>query len=227
MTTPDVNGFLARVPLFQGLSPSDINTIRGAMVPRRFSSGESIVHQDDSNGQAFFIIVDGSVDVVVVTAEGKQTALATLGVGEFFGEMSILDGEPRSASVIAAESCELLILQRRDFIRILEGYPAIAIQMLITMSLRLRRSNRHINTLSILSVYGRIADVILQIADERGETVEGYLVINDPPTHQAMADMAGTTRETVTRVLTQLRKKRYISNDRKRLVILDAKKLLD
>ena len=117
MNTPDVHAFLARVPLFQGLSAVDIDTIRGAMQPRRFTVGEGIVHQDESNGQAFFIIVDGTVDVVVMTAEGKQTILATLGVGEFFGEMSILDGEPRSASVIASESCELLMLQRRDFIR--------------------------------------------------------------------------------------------------------------
>jgi CRP/FNR family transcriptional regulator/CRP/FNR family cyclic AMP-dependent transcriptional regulator len=162
-----------------------------------------------------------------MTNEGKQTILATLSKGDFFGEMSILDGEPRSATVVAAKNCELLMLYRKTLLEIMQNYPKIAIQMLITMSQRLRRSNRHINTLSKMSVYGRIADVILQIAGEHGRRLDDMIVIEDPPTHQTIAEMAGTSRETVSRVISLLRKKHYITTDRKKMVILNEEKLYD
>jgi len=111
--------------------------------------------------------------------------------------------------------------------QILEKYPKIAIQMLVTMSRRLRRSNKQINTLSMMSVYGRVADVILQIAQDRGKRISDMLIINKPPTHQHIAEMAGTTRETVTRIMSQLKKKHFITFDRKRLVILNEGKLYD
>ncbi len=141
--------------------------------------------------------------------------------------MSILDGEPRSASVVAAQECELFMLYRKQLLEILEKVPKITLQMLITMSRRLRRSNKHINTLSMMSVYGRIADVILQLAKEHGERMGDIIVIQNPPPHRVLAEMAGTSRETVSRVLSQLRKKHYISTDRKRLVVLNEEKLYD
>ena len=223
----DVLFFLSEVPLFQGLSEEQLQPIYDAMVLRHYRSGETIVHQDDSQSQTFYLIVSGTVNVVVLSPEGKQAILATLSSGEFFGEMSILDGEPRSATVVAEHDCEVYLLHRREFVRILESFPQIAIQMLVTLSGRLRRTNRHINTLSIFSVYGRIADVILQIGEEHGSRVGDCLVINDPPTHQTIAEMAGTSRETVSRVLAQLKQKGCITADRKRLVVLNEKKLFD
>ena len=227
MDPQDLDTFTSNVPLFANLSTEDRRAICSAMIQRSFTEGEIIVHEEDDEHQTFFIIVTGSVHVSVLSSEGKQAILATLHSGEFFGEMAVLDGEPRSASVVAAEKCRLLMLYRKSFIEILQKYPKITIAMLIEMSHRLRRSNRHINTLSMMSVYGRVAEVLLQLAKDGGRKVGSMIVIDKRPTHQIIADMAGTSRETVSRVLSQLQKKRYLTIDRKRLVILNEAKLYD
>jgi CRP/FNR family transcriptional regulator/CRP/FNR family cyclic AMP-dependent transcriptional regulator len=225
MESKEFDDFFADVPLFANLSPADRRAISSGLIQRTFASGDTIVHEDDDEHQTFFIIVSGSVHVAVNSSEGKQAILATLRSGEFFGEMAVLDGEPRSASVVAAEPCRLLMLYRKAFLDILQRYPKIAIAMLIEMSRRQRRSNRHINTLSMMSVYGRVAEVLLQLAKEHGRKTGSMIIIDKRPTHQTIAEMAGTSRETVSRVLSQLQKKRYLTMDRKRLVILNEAKL--
>jgi len=225
MDLEEFEKFTADVPLFSNLNAQERMAIHNAMIQRSFNSGEIIVHEDDNENQTFFIIVSGSVHVTVISNEGKQSILATLRSGEFFGEMAILDGEPRSASVIAADKCKLLMLYRKSFISILQEYPKITIAMLVEMSRRLRRSNRHINSLSMMSVYGRVADVLLQLSKDNGRKVGSMIVVEDRPTHQTIADMAGTSRETVSRVLSQLQKKGYLTITRKRLVILNEEKL--
>jgi len=225
MDLEEFEAFTTDVPLFSNLNTQERQAICSAMVQRPFNSGEIIVHEEDLENQTFFIIVSGSVHVTVYSNEGKQSILATLRSGEFFGEMAMLDGEPRSASVVAAESCKLLMLYRKSFIQILQQYPKIAIAMLVEMSRRLRRSNRHINTLSLMSVYGRVADVLLQLAKDKGRKVGTMTVVDERPNHQTIADMAGTSRETVSRVLSQLQKKGYLTINRKRLVILNEEKL--
>ena len=218
---------LQSVPIFQDLSVSELMALSDIVYSKKYKNGETIVHEEDSQSKTFFIITAGSVNVIAYTSEGKQTILATLGSGEFFGEMSLLDGEPRSATVESDGECELLMLYRRDFLKILEQFPKITLRMLVSLSQRVRKANRHINTLSMMSVYGRVADVIMQLANDRGHREGDVVVIADPPTHQFIAEMAGTSRETVSRILAQLRKKGYIHTDRKRLVVLDEEKLYD
>lgn len=227
MQKQDIESFLARVPLFSGITPKERGAVCSALVPRQFSQDQIIVHEEDKNNQSFFVIIEGSVNVIVFTSEGKQTILATLHRGDFFGEMALLDGEPRSASVVAAEPCSLLMLYRQSFLELLKSQPTMATRMLVEMSHRLRKANRHISTLSLMSVYGRVADVILQIGKDNGRRIDSMTVVENRPTHQAIADRVGTSRETVSRVISQLQKKGYISIDRKRLVILDETKLCD
>jgi CRP/FNR family transcriptional regulator/CRP/FNR family cyclic AMP-dependent transcriptional regulator len=221
----EVEVLFSSVPLFSSLTQSEIAAVSRIMIVKSFNEGEVIVHEEDEENQTFFVILAGRAYVAVVTSEGKQTILATLKKNDFFGEMAILDGEPRSASVIAAEKCKLCMLYRREFFNVLERHPKIAIQMLVTMSRRLRRTNRQINTLSLMSVYGRVADVILRMAEEQGEKRGEMTMIANRPTHQIIAEMAGTSRETVSRILSQLQKKKYILLDRKKLVILNEEKL--
>lgn len=225
MTPEELDSCIEKVPLFSSLSAEEISAMKSVMIAREFETGEVIVHQEDDSLQTFFIIASGSVQVTVVTQEGKQAILATLRKGEFFGEMGILDGEPRSASVVAAQKCLLLMLYRNPFLDILEKFPKLTIRMLVEMSRRLRHTNRQINTLSMMSVYGRVADVILQLARENGRKIGHMIVIDNRPTHQDIADMAGTSRETVSRIISQLQKKQFLSIDRKKMVILDEEKL--
>jgi CRP/FNR family cyclic AMP-dependent transcriptional regulator len=222
-----VKSLAMNVPLFNGLSTSDLNALCGMMIRKQFKAGEVIVHEEEEKGQTFFIINSGVVHVAVMTSEGKNAILATLRRGDFFGEMALLDGEPRSASVVAAQQCDVFLLYRRMFLDILERFPKIGVHLLIEMSKRIRRANRHINTLSMMSVYGRVADVLLQLAKEQGIRGQNMIVIHNRPTHQTIADTAGTSRETVSRILAQLQKKHYIAIDGKKLVILNEKKLYD
>jgi CRP/FNR family cyclic AMP-dependent transcriptional regulator len=221
----EIEMIAAKVPLFSCLSSTELSAICRIMVQKTFCANEVIVHEEDDDGQTFFIIVSGRVHVAVITSEGKSSILATLKPGDFFGEMSMLDGEPRSASVIASEECSLLMLYRNMFMDILKRYPKITIQILIEMSHRLRKANKHINTLSLISIYGRVADVLLQLAKEQGLRVKNMIIIPNRPTHQIIADMAGTSRETVSRILSQLQKKHYLVIDGKKMVILNEEKL--
>jgi CRP/FNR family transcriptional regulator/CRP/FNR family cyclic AMP-dependent transcriptional regulator len=197
------------------------------MVSRHYEAGETVLHENDDEAQTFFIITEGVVHVVATTSEGNNAILAVLKKGDFFGEMSFLDGEPRSASVIASPEagCELVLLYRHVFLGIVKQHPQISIQLLAEMSRRLRRANRHIGTLSLMSVYGRVADVLLRIAGEQGIREGRYRVIPVRPSQQVIADMACTTRETVLRILSQLQKKHYIAMDKKRLIILNEEDL--
>ena len=108
-----------KVPLFKGLSREDVQEICSIMIPRTFNPGEVILHEDDDETQTFFVIIQGSVNVGTITAEGKQIIFAQLNKGEFFGEMALLDGEPRSASVMAAEKCRIFMLYRKPFLEML------------------------------------------------------------------------------------------------------------
>ena len=227
MDTQKIIEFAKKVPLFQGLTDTEMLAVCSLMILREFHKGEVIVQKDDDEGQTFFIIVSGTAHVSVITPEGKQTILATLKRSDFFGEIAILDGEPRSASVIAAEDCKVFMLYRKPFLDILHRFPKITIQMLIEMSRRLRKSNRQINTLSLISTYGRVAEVILRMAKEQGYRVGNVTIISNRPTHQMIAEMAGTSRETVSRIISTLQKKHYIAIDRKKMTILDEEKLYD
>ena len=225
MSSEEIVEIISRVPVFTALNTKELGAVSSVMIVREFSPDEVIVHEEDTESQTLFIIGTGSVHVAVISSEGKQTILATLKQGEFFGEMALLDGEPRSASVVAAEPCTLLMLYRKSFMDLLMKYPKISIQMLTEMSKRLRKSNRHINTLSLMSVYGRVADVLMQLAKDSGKKAGTMMIIENRPTHQVIADMAGTSRETVSRILSQLQKKHYLSIDKKRMVILNEEKL--
>lgn len=220
MSKEELIPFLKNVPVFEGLRDEEYETIISALIPKNFSKGETIVFEEDSESSSFFLIGSGNVSVVVITPEGRQTILATLKKGEFFGEMALLDGEPRSASVVAAEDCRLYMLNRVDFMRLLQRHPDIPTRMLVEMSKRLRHSNRQINSLSMMSAYGRVADVLMQMADDSGRKKDDTIVIEPCPTHKTISEMACTTRETVSRVFSRLRKQRKIITDRKRMVII-------
>jgi len=227
MDTQKIMEFAKKVPLFQGLTDTEMLAVCSLMILREFHTGEVIVQKDEEEDQTFFIIVSGTAHVSVITSEGKQTILATLRRSDFFGEIAILDGEPRSASVIAAEDCKVLMLYRKPFLDILHRFPKITIQMLIEMSKRIRNSNRQINTLSLISASGRVAEVILRMAREQGYRMGSVMIIPKRPTHQMIAEMAGTSRETVSRIISALQKKHYIAIDRKKMTILNEEKFYD
>ena len=150
----DLN-LLREVPIFSDLSESEINIIIDMAVRRSFPKNSLIV-LEESHAETLYIIESGSVKITRLNDEGREVILAMLGTSEFFGEMALLDGQGRSANVMALEETQLLTLSRRDFLDVLHRFPSISIQLLKEMTGRLRKSDQHIKSLSLSDAEHRI-----------------------------------------------------------------------
>ena len=201
--------FLRKIPLFEGLTEEDLEAIALVTITRSFSKDQVIILAEEE-GDALFIIRTGQVKVSIVSEDGREVILSLLRDGAVFGELSLLDEKPRSANVIATEDAELYMLRRGDFLLLLHKMPKIAISLLSELASRLRKTDRKIEGLALLDVTSRISETLLVLADEQGhETIDGFHIANRP-THQQLANMSGTTRETVSRVLKRLESQGYI-----------------
>ncbi|MDQ3003313.1 MAG: Crp/Fnr family transcriptional regulator [Fibrobacterota bacterium] len=224
------NDLLKGVDLFSALDDTQVETIAQMVIEKTYPKGDIILMEDEDTNQSLFIIAKGEVKVVLTAEDGREAILASLKEGDFFGEMALLDGEPRSATVRAVEESRLLTIRREDFLLAMKKQPDLALTLLSEMSGRLRKSNRQISSLALMRVYGRVAATLLQLMEERGirtKTKDGksIIVVKDRPTQQFIADMSGTTRETVSRVLNFFQKKGYIVLDGKDLLILQEDEL--
>ena len=209
---------LRNVPIFSDLKDSDLNIISDKMISRAYEKGQMIL-LEESQGETFFIIVSGAVKVTRLSDDGREVILAILGESDFFGEMSLLDGEGRSANIVANEDAEVLTLSRRDFLDCLETYPKIAIALLQELAIRLRKSDQHIESLSLSDSEHRIAITLIRFAQELGTIKQGDVKISNLPFQQDIANMAGTSRETVSRTLKLLEEKDLIKKHGKDLII--------
>jgi CRP/FNR family transcriptional regulator/CRP/FNR family cyclic AMP-dependent transcriptional regulator len=216
----DKTALLGKIPLFSALSKPEIGRLADVVLMRSYEKGAAVVFEEDNATNAMFIIVSGKVRISVMGYEGKEAILAIMGAGEYFGEMSVIDGEPRSASAYAAENTDLLVLRREDLFHQLEINPRLALSMLIEFSRRLRQADNRITSLALLGVYGRIANTLIELANSRGKREGDLIVIANRPTQQEIADMTGTTRETVSRVLNRLQRSGSLIVERDKIIIL-------
>lgn len=223
-------GLLKGVELFSELNEEQIGMLANLVVSQNFNRDETVVLEGDDSVQALYLIASGSVQVYMSGADGRETILSFLERGDFFGEMSLIDGEPRSASVRTVTDAQLLIIHRESFLQLIRQTPEIAMGLLSELSKRLRKANRQIGSLSTMSVSGRVAGTLLNLMEERGvriHTDNGAMVtvIHNRPTQQQLADMSGTTRETVSRICSLLVKANAIAMTGKDIVIFDENAL--
>ena len=203
---------LRNVPIFTDLSDSDLNRIASKMVSRDYEKGQMIL-LEESTGETFFIITSGTVKVTRLSDDGREVILALLGESDFFGEMSLLDGEGRSANIVANEDAEVMTLSRRDFLEYLETYPKIAIALLEELAVRIRKSDQQIESLSLSDSEQRIGITLIRLAEERGTIKRGDVTVQNLPYQQDIANMAGTSRETVSRTLKLLEDKKLVKRN--------------
>ena len=211
---------LQNLPLFGELEESEQIEIWSHVITRSYKKSNIILFEEDP-GDSLFIIKEGKVKITRLSEEGKEVILSILGEGEFFGEMSLLDGESRSANVIALSDCDVFILKRDKFLSILKSTPQIAITLLEELAHRIRMSDQQIEYLSLADAESKVAIIILRIAEETGTFKMGVVTIEDLPMQQDMANMSGTSRETISRMLSDFTDKGYIERKGKKLVILD------
>jgi CRP/FNR family transcriptional regulator, cyclic AMP receptor protein len=202
---------LAHVPLFAVLAPRELDALGQALRPRRYAKGDMIFQQGDP-GDAFYVIESGEVKVVLSSADGKEVILAILGPGHFFGELSLLDGEPRSADVFAKEDCALLSLHRADFLAFLRANPRAAEALLAVLSRRLRATDDLVHDAAFLDVAARLARLLLKLAETHGRQEAAGVVLGIRLTQEDLASMVGSTRETVNKWLKSWERQSIVSN---------------
>ncbi len=207
-----------RFSLFAELDERELSAVASVAKSRRHAKDEVVFHEDES-GDVFCLIRSGHVKVTMVSPEGKEIILSMLGPGDFFGEMSLLDDEPRSASVIATENLELLIIWRSDFLQLLQENFSISRKVLAELSRRLRLASDRIESLATMDVYGRLARFLLDLALTSGKPLSnGYIAITRP-THQAIANTIGTSRETVSRLIHDLMRQDLLLSEGKTIYL--------
>jgi CRP/FNR family transcriptional regulator, cyclic AMP receptor protein len=211
-TTAD---FLGTVPLFGGLDRIELERFAELTREKTYPKGSVILFENDP-GDSLFVVREGRVKVVLIGEDGREVILGVLGVGEHFGELSLIDDRPRSAHVIAMEDANLIVLRRDDFRRRVESSPAVGWALLTELSRRLRRADEKIGGLVLLDVPGRISRLLLDLAEEAGEEA-----IDRPLTHQTIAQMIGTSRETVSRAMKDFQDAGWITVERKRILLAD------
>lgn len=212
---------LARVSIFAELDDRGLSSLERLLKQRSYPTEAMIVGQADP-GDALFILARGRVKVVLYGGKGREVILSTFRPGEFFGEMALLDDQPRSANVIALEPATLYILERSAFARHLSDHPKIALKILAEMSRRLRRADAVIGNLALLDVFGRVGGMIRELAHSEGQaTVEG-IVVRQRPTQAEMAAMIGTSRETVSRTLSEFQRRGFLEITGRRILVRRA-----
>lgn len=217
-------GLLRSVPLFAGLEEAELERFSRVAVPRSFPAGTRVFHEGDRS-DACYIVREGSFRVTREHSDGRAITLATLGPGEVFGELAMLDGDTRSASAEALSDGELLALPAVDVKALLARHPEISVKLVAALVRRLREANERISRQSFQTVPSRVAGVLSQlVADETPRDSEaGEVTIR---MNQAdLAQLAGTSRESVSRFLADLERSGVVRSGRGRVTVLNAPKL--
>ena len=213
---PPLTSLLKNIPLFQELDDAECATIEGLAVDKAAPRGTTILGEGDDS-DSLFIIVEGRVKVFIGDEDGREITLKLLGPGEFFGEMSLIDRQPRSASVWAMENTTLKVLSYQAFQDCLERSPAIGMNVMTALARRLRDADRKIANLALMDVYGRVAATLLELAID----TDGKLVVGEKLSQQDIANMVGASREMVNRILKDLSERGFISIEAKQITIHD------
>jgi CRP/FNR family cyclic AMP-dependent transcriptional regulator len=211
--TAQTTDFLASVPMFSGLQRDELLKFAELTRERTYPKGSVILFQGDP-GDSLYVLRQGRAKVVLIGEDGREVILGVLEPGAHFGELALIDDQPRSAHVIAMEDSQLLILRREDFRRRVEANPPVAWALLTELSRRLRRADQKIGGLVLLDVPGRISRLLLDLSAESDSAT-----IEKPLTHQTIAQMIGASRETVSRAMKEFQEEGLIRVERRRIAV--------
>ena len=214
---------LVRSPLFAQLSTAELEKVAALLRRRRYRPGEPVFREGDP-GTALYVVETGEVKIVLGGADGKEVVLSLLGPGEFFGDLALLDGEPRSADAVATGPTQALVLPREDFLRLLRESPSVAVNVLAALSRRLRRTDRLVHDAAFSDVRTRVTRLLVELAETRGEPVPGGVAI-PRLTQSDLASMVGATRESINKCLQYYVAQGLIRHERGRLVLTNVERL--
>ena len=208
------------VSLFTGLDDRQLDSIWRLSVEQKFKKNEMILFEDEPDSR-LFIIIKGTVKLTRISEEGRECIFSFLGEGDFFGELSLLDDEIRSTNAVAVKSSTIISFQRSDYVKIFRQFPQIILNLLREMTQRLRERDRMIKSMSLQNATGKVACTILRFADDAGDINMGQVEIPRLPPHRDIANMVGTSRETISRAINWLTEHGYLQKEGGRLIIKD------
>jgi CRP/FNR family transcriptional regulator, cyclic AMP receptor protein len=208
-------------PVFGALERGQLDRLVSYAKTRRVPNGTTIFVKGDP-GTALFAICVGTVKVSVTSVDGREAMLSLLQSGEIFGEMALLDGRPRAADVVATSDCELMVIERRDFLAFVNSDPAIAMKFVELLCDRLRRANEHFEEVIFLSLPERLARILLQLSEPVGTAPARKMV---KITQREISQMLGSTRESVNKQLGAWAAAKMIALERGGILVLARDKL--
>ncbi len=210
---------LLKIDLFTSLSRDELQQVTQKMVVKSFKRNEVIFYEEDAN-EFMYIILDGEVKVIQSTEEGKEIIVAIHRTGDFFGELSLIDGKTSPASVVATRHSVMAIISKNAFFALIYNQPNVLKKLLLILCSRFRESLGTIQMLNFNNALQRIKILFIMLAEKYGKEEKGSKVLDIKLTHQDMAEMAGMTRETVTRVLDKMQKDGEITILKDKLIAL-------
>jgi CRP/FNR family transcriptional regulator len=216
---------IRRVPLFATLSEEEFKRIEHIFQVKNYPKNQ-IIFLEEETGKYMYIVLAGKVKVTKATATGKETILAIHQEGDFFGEMALLDGKTSPATVSSMEDCRIATIFHADFQRLLMANEKVVRQIILVLCGRLRQVWSQVQELSHSSADDRIRAGILQLSRKHGVQDARGIIINLKITHQELAELVGTSRETVTRALAQLQRKGIVLIEHRRIILLKPQELL-
>jgi CRP-like cAMP-binding protein len=221
---PDVHELLRKVLLFAALPTNVLDGLAGQLRRRTFRRGTMIFHKDQA-GDALYVIESGRVRIFVPRESGAELTVEVSGAGDVFGELSLLDGRPRSASAEALEETTAFTLSRDEFKAHLAATPGLAVALIELLSTRLRHVTEYAESLAYLDVHARLARTLLEMGDRYGVKREDGIEIDFDLTQADLAAMVGATRERVNRALASFRVQGLLELRGRKIALLDTTRL--
>ncbi|MGI8433533.1 MAG: Crp/Fnr family transcriptional regulator [Nocardioidaceae bacterium] len=215
---------LRQAPLFSGLDDEAANALSATMMAERLARGEVLFREGDE-GDRLFVVTTGKVKLGRTSADGRENLLAILGPGQMFGELSLFDPGPRSATVTAVTDCTMQSLSHDELGQWLAGRPEVARGLLTQLAVRLRKANDVVADLVFSDVPGRVSKALLDLSSRFGRVAEDGIHVNHDLTQEELAQLVGASRETVKKALADFASRGWLRLEARSVVILDLERL--
>ena len=218
------DSIIARIPLFERMSPEEREELRGMMSQTTLRRGEVLFNEGDS-GDRLYILLTGKVKLGHTSVDGRENLLAVLGPGEVVGELTLFDPGPRSTTATAVATTELLALEHNQLMGFIDSHPTLAKDMLRALAVRLRRTNIALADLVFSDVPGRVAKALLDLADRFGAPTEDGIHVPHDLTQEELAQLVGASRETINKSLAEFVSRGWIRLEGRAVTLIDVERL--
>ena len=218
------NDVLRQAPLFSSLDDEAAASLRSSMSETRIGRGDVLFHEGDS-GDRLYVVTDGKIKLGRTSADGRENLLAILGPGQMFGELSLFDPGPRSATATAVTPCTLMSLGHDELLRWLEDQPGVARALLHQLAARLRKTSDVVADLVFSDVPGRVAKALLDLSRRFGRTADDGIHVHHDLTQEELAQLVGASRETVNKALADFAMRGWLRLEPRSVVLIEVERL--